>query len=199
MRSLLRAPGILKEPARSTFSHLKKTEYPVASSNERQVMTGGRWIRSRRRPAAARTSSRGITSLRGLAGLGGRRWLERRGGGVKVGVESAKDHFDPSGTVDVLAHEPAVHGSRVKGRRVGRHVFGSHDVLHSTPSFLSRSISADARPSRSHSTSSVCWPSSGGGLVISPGVSENFTGTPTSLTFPAVGWTISWTIPRWST
>src|SRR3990172_4308091 len=257
MRSLLRAPGILKEPARSTFSHLKKTEYPVASSNERQGMTGVRWIRSRRRPAAARTSSRVITSLRGVEGLSGRRALERgrvddegleragaeglyamghagrekagRAGpdlalviphlhqraslddvhglldlmgvpfGDSSGLDSAKDHFDPSGAVDVLAHEPAVHGSRVKGRRVGGHFFGSHDVLHSTPSFLSRSVSADVRPSRSRRTSSVCWPSSGGGLVISPGVSENFTGTPTSLTFPAVGWTISWTIPRWST
>src|SRR3972149_10209968 len=103
--------------------------------------------------------------------------------GDSSGLDSAQDHFDPSGAVDVLAHEPAVHGSRVKGRRVGGHFFGSHDVLHTTPSFLSRSISTDVRPSRSRRTSPVCWPSSGGGLVISPGGSENFTGIPTSLTF----------------
>jgi hypothetical protein len=57
VNSLLRAPRILKAPARCRFSHLKNTVKPLASSNDCDEITGVRWMRLPSRRAAARTSS----------------------------------------------------------------------------------------------------------------------------------------------
>src|SRR5438067_10933208 len=51
-RILFVAPRALKAPARCRFSHLKKTSQPATSLNEREVITGVRWMRPAIREAA---------------------------------------------------------------------------------------------------------------------------------------------------
>ena len=70
--------------------------------------------------------------------------------------------------------------------------------IDTTPCAFSPSISASEYPA-SRSTSVVCCPWTGGASRTSPGVADSFTGRPSSRIRPAVGCSISSTIPRWRT
>src|SRR5262245_10705305 len=72
-------------------------------------------------------------------------------------------------------------------------------AVHITFFLFKWSISVVLMFSHEDKTSSVCWPSKGGGKRTDAGVAENFTGMPAMRTAPTVGWSTSTNMSRWRT